>query len=411
MSMDRDRLQRLLGGDELTRVRHRLRQRLLRDGGGTLTVSRPSEAERQRVEQLLGRPPRSGQTLRIPLDELQATLQRAGIAPSLRDALEALDGPLRDGTAERAAVQERWRQAVEALRPRAEAAGVTAWLEAMVAQGLLKRLAADTPEHGLALLRRSLEVLEALPQHGTSLSALAARTLGDAHALDSGRPEATLIRHALHRYWRGGAGDDNADERTLWARAGVLVGGDITSTVLIHRLPAAGQGATDRAAAAHHQTAEPLYLTLRQLLRQPPQWAVAGQTVYVCENPTVVAEAAERLGTGCAPLVATLGRPRAAAWVLLEQLRSAGAELAFRADFDWTGVAIANAVSRRFSARPWRMDTGTLAEHADLPGSSLSGKPVIAEWDAKLHQALESRGAALHEEQILETLLADLAKM
>lgn len=76
--------------------------------------------------------------------------------------------------------------------------------------------------------------------------------------------------------------------------------------------------------------------------------------------------------------MAALGRARAAAWVLLEQLREAGA------DFDWTSRA--NAMARRLDAWPWRMDTATLTAHACLPGSPLSGKPVVAALDARLYE-------------------------
>ncbi len=408
--VDHDRLGRLLGGPGLERLRRRLRERLLRGGGDTLTLTRASAVEREAVERLLGRPPRAGSSLRLSLAELERILQRAEVAPGLREALESLDGPIRDPAQEREEARRQWEEVVAAVHPRAAAAGLAEWLEAVARRGLVKRLAGGDPESGRDLLERSLVVLEALPWPGASRSTLAARCLGDAHALDAGQPVAALVRHALHRYWRGGVGDDDPDERTLWAHAGILIGGDITSTVLVHRLPATGDTATARALEAHSAAAEPLYLTLRQLLREPPQWDVDGRIVHVCENPAVVSEAAERLGTDCAPLVATWGRPRAAVWVLLEQLRDAGAKLLFRADFDWTGIAIANAVIQRLGARPWRMDTATLESHAAVSNRPLTGRPVAACWDDTLQDALQRRGCALHEEQLLEALLEDLRR-
>ncbi|OOC09436.1 TIGR02679 family protein [Thioalkalivibrio halophilus] len=410
MSVNHERLHRLLGGAALERLRRRLRERILRGGGDTITLTRASGAEREAVERLLGRPPRAGNSLRLSLAEMERILQRAELAPSLREALEVLDGPLRDPARERTELQQRWVEVVAALHPRAAAADLAQWLESVVDRGLVKRLANRDPARGRELLERSLMVLEELPQPGSNRSTLAARCLGDAHALDAGQPVAALVRHALHRYWRGGVGDDDPDERTLWAHAGILIGGDITSTVLVHRLPATGDTATARALEAHSAAAEPLYLTLRQLLREPPQWDVDGRIVHVCENPAVVSEAAERLGTDCAPLVATWGRPRAAVWVLLEQLRDAGAKLLFRADFDWTGIAIANAVIQRLGARPWRMDTATLEAHATLSDRPLRARPVAACWDDTLQEALQHRGCALHEEQLLEALLEDLRR-
>ena len=102
------------------------------------------------------------------------------------------------------------------------------------------------------------------------------------------------------------------------------------------------------------EAGEPAYATLRRLLRSPPRLAVAGRTVYVCENPNLVAIAADRLGLRCAPLVCADGMPAAAQRTLLPQLAEAGANLAYHGDFDWPGLRIANLVMRSFGARPWR---------------------------------------------------------
>jgi uncharacterized protein (TIGR02679 family) len=362
------------------------------------------------VERLLGRPPRSGSSLRISLPEIDATLARAGIAPGLRAALEALDGPIRDELAEQQAETRRWQALFDAVRGRATRLGLEPWLDELAARGLLKRLARRDPARAAALLEQSLTVLEALPDPGLNRSTLAARCLGDAHGLDPGQAVAALVRRALHRHWRGGIGDDRPDERTIWAHAGILVGGDITSTVLVYRLPVKGDVPGSRMLRTQNESGEPAYLTLRQLLRHPPHWDCAGREIFVCENPTVVAEAAERLGTTCAPLVSTCGRPGAAVWQLLEQLRDAGARLRYRADFDWAGLSIMNSVLARFDAHPWRMDAATLQRHAQVPGPPMDGPAVSAQWDPGLAPALASRGCALHEEQLLDDLLEDLAQ-
>jgi uncharacterized protein (TIGR02679 family) len=409
LSVDRERLQRLLGGADAARLRRRLRQRLVRGADGPITLSRATEAERTTVERLLGRPPRLGTSLRVDPDAVGDALARAGIAPDLSSALEALDGPLRDRAAEREAQAKRWQQVFDELAERAQALGLAGWLDALAASGLLKRLSGDDPDVGRRLLAASLDVLAQLPGDGINRASLAARCLGDAHALDRGQPVAALVRQALQRHWRGGA-PGATDERSIWAHAGVLVGGDINSTVLVYQLPVADNGPTARMLAAQNQAAEPTYLTLRQLLRQPPRWDVAERPVYVCENPTVVAEAAERLGRDCAPIIATNGQPQAAVATLLEQLTDAGATLRCRADLDWTGIRIVNALLRRFPGTPWRMDTTTLQAYDDLPGSPLVGNPVEDEWQPDLTIALQQRGLALQEEQLLEALIADLAK-
>lgn len=439
-TLDCERLQRLLGRPETRRLVERLRRRLERGGGAAVTLTRASEEERRAVETLLGRPARAGRSLRVPLAALEATLQRAGIAPDLRSALEALGGPLVDRQAVAEAEQERWRAVFAAAADEAAALGYVDWLASLEATGLLRRVAQGDPVCAGCLLGEALRVLGALPAGGTPLSALAAETLGDAHALDAGRPVATLVRHALRLAARppercredasptagvaplpaGGARrSDSAvpapdaapeeDDRTLWARVGVLVGGDITSTVLALNLPAQSGGATGRMLAALAGAGEPGYLTLRQLVRAPPAWAVAGRAVFVCENPAVVAEAAARLGPASAPLVATWGRPGAAAVTLLEQLAAAGARLHLRADLDWAGIAIANRLHARVPASPWRMDSATLTAHRHLPGRPLTGTPVTATWDPTLAEALNERGEALEEEQLLDELVTDLA--
>ena len=409
MTLDPARLRRLLGGHDTERLRQRLRERLSRGGADTLTLTRSTPEERAAVERLLGRSPRSGSSLRVSLSEIDATLARAGIAPGLREALEALGGPIRDRFAEQEAEAQRWQGLFGSARDRSNRLGLTAWLDELAARGLLKRLARGDPDVAATLLEQSLAILKSLPDPGLNRSTLAARCLGDAHGLDPGQPVAALVRRALCRHWRGGIGDDRPDERTIWAHAGILVGGDITSTVLVYQLPVQQDAPGSQMLHIQNQAGEPAYLTLRQLLRHPPQWDCRGGEIFVCENPTVVAEAAERLGTHCAPLVSTCGRPGAAVWQLLEQLRDAGARLRYRADFDWAGLSIMNSVLKRFEAHPWRMDAATLERQAEIPGPPLEGHPVPAIWDEELASALAERGSALHEEQLLEDLLADLA--
>ncbi|SEK19877.1 TIGR02679 family protein [Halomonas daqiaonensis] len=406
--MDPERLQRLLGGPELVRLRQKLARKLLRDGGGRLSLNRASETERATVERLIGRSPRQGKSLSVDLEALSQALSRAGVAENLRVALEVLDGPLVDDRARREEASRRWATLIADYRRRADALGLGDWLEALQAGGLLKRLSARNEQRGVALLEQALDVLERLPVQGLSLSALAAECLGDAHGLDAGRPVAALVRRALARYWRGGVARVDPDERSIWAHAGVLMGGDITSAVLTLRLPVHPGQTLDEALSRYCQQAEPTWLTLRQLLRHPTEWDCAGRDVFVCENPAVLAEAAERLGADSAPLIATWGRPGAAVLTLLEQLEAAGAVLHYHGDFDWAGISIANALLERFAMRPWRMGAGDLMGYADLDGKPLAGRPTEARWDPRLRTVLEARGRAVHEEQLIDVLLDDL---
>jgi uncharacterized protein (TIGR02679 family) len=242
------------------------------------------------------------------------------------------------------------------------------------------------------------------------LSTLAAKTLGDAHALDQGKPLATLATRAAARIAHTETEpEESADSiREIWAGVGVLVGGAVTSVALVLNLPAAVNNATGRMLNALRESGEPVYLTLRQLVRSAPAWQCRDQTIFICENPAVPAEAAELLGPHCAPLICTQGQPHAAADILLRQLAAAGARLRYHGDFDWPGIHIGNGVMRRFAARPWRFDAA--AYHAaERHGQPLRGIPVAASWDNELMPAMQACNRQVEEELVLDQLLADLA--
>jgi uncharacterized protein (TIGR02679 family) len=233
-------------------------------------------------------------------------LSRAGIAPSLREALEQLDGPIRDMARERAERELRW----EAVFAAPGCAAVAALVSKNAGRGLVKRLARGDPDRGRGLLDAAAMILGALPAQGVPLSRLAAERLGDSHALDDGRPVATLVVAAL----RGAEVEERA--REVWARSGVLVN-ELASPVLTLNLAAHADTPGGRLVEQALGSGEPVHLSLRTLVRQPPRWALEGRNVFVCENPAVVAMAADALGQRCAPLVCTDGMPAAAQRTLL----------------------------------------------------------------------------------------------
>ncbi len=158
-------------------------------------------------------------------------------------------------------------------------------------------------------------------------------------------------------------------------------------------------------------------LTLRQLVRDPPAWMrlggddFAGRTVRICENPVVVALAADRLGPSCAPLVCTNGQPGAAAMTLLRALSTAGASLAHHGDFDWGGVRIGNVLHTRLPLTPWRFDARAYLYAAGaLAPRPLEGRWATASWDPSLTEAMRRVGRRVEEEIVVEDLLADLAE-
>jgi uncharacterized protein (TIGR02679 family) len=108
------------------------------------------------------------------------------------------------------------------------------------------------------------------------------------------------------------------------------------------------------------------------------------------------------------------GNPSTTALTLVDALRAGGAALAYRGDFDWPGIAIANRMMGRYDARPWRMTAADYEQHVAIardrgtPLQSLTGPPVDAVWDPELAPTMTALNAAVQEESALELLLADL---
>lgn len=407
--VDKVRLRRLLDRPELQWLVMAARRRLENGGGDRITTGNLTESERAAVEGLLGRRPGRGQRIVLSLQEVEMVLRNAGAAPDLRTALEVLGGPLIDRRAERAAEQQHWESVWRQAEARA-GARLLPWVDELRRSGLLRRLSGRDPDAAEQLLRNAFLVLDRLPAGGQTLSTLAATSVGDAHALDANRPLTTLVKKAvLHM---GGAGESPLEEegdRSLWASVGILPGGAITSTVLVLNLPAEGEGATAVALQQFREEGQPVWLTLRQLLRDPPRWSCRRQTVHICENPAVLAEAADTLGSRSGALVCTNGQPVAAVMTLLRQLKHTGAELFYHGDFDWPGIAIGNRIIGYLGAAPWRFDASSyrkaVASHACRP---LIGRVETPTWDVQLGEAMVALNRQVHEEQVLEVLLNDL---
>lgn len=423
------RLQRLLGGEHLAALRKRLRQRFERapldEAIETIRVGELGAEEHAALASLLGRPQRRSKSLRIDVRSVDDALRRAGLATSLREALEKLDGPIPHLARARLRLQTLWSEVIDGCgHP-----GLAGLLQAPAGIGLLKRLARQDANVAAELCQRAEEVLRHLPASGVTRSQLAADVLGDAHALDNGRGTAALVLAVWRQTAAPGPDDtppvadddgetaresgEDADPepaggaeraRDTWARAGVLVN-ELARPALFLNLPAR-EAASDR-----WPLGEPAYASLRLLLRAPPRWDAAGRTVFVCENPNLLAIAADRWSAECAPLICTDGMPAAAQRCLLSQLARAGARLRYHGDFDWPGVRIGNHVMREHGAEPWRfgaIDYLAAVRTAPTPAHSLAGNPVEASWDGALALAMQDRRVAIAEEAVAASLLQDL---
>jgi uncharacterized protein (TIGR02679 family) len=430
------RLQRLLGGDRLASLRKRLRQRFERapfdDVIERMHIGGLTAGEHAALAALLGRPQRPARSLHLDVRLVDAALQRAGIAPSLRNALEQLDGPIVHLVTERHRLETLWSDVINGCKH----PGLVALLQMPAGVGLLKRLAGGKSPLAAQLCRRAEAVLQRLPANAIPRSQLAADVLGDAHALDNGQATASLVLAVWRRVVSPARDDDGevgaepaegaaepvdggiappdgdgaqqagGEERVraVWARAGVLVN-ELARPALFLNLP------TRDARRYGQALGEPAYASLRSLLRSPPAWDVAGRQVYVCENPNFLAIAADHWGPRCAPLVCTDGMPAAAQRCLLSQLVHAGARLCYHGDFDWPGLRIGNHVMREHGARPWRFgaaDYLAAVQMASGLGQPLAGNAVEALWDATLATTMQEHRISVAEEALAVSLLQDL---
>ncbi|GAA0428187.1 hypothetical protein Acor_66800 [Acrocarpospora corrugata] len=408
MSESAERLERLLGRDEIAWLVERVRRRIAqgRPLTGSVSLGKATPSQRRTVESLLGRRAGTGASLTVSLDEVDQVLRASGAAPEgLAQAVTLLRGPVVNTAEENAAGDARWQAAFAPLDAHLAARPVLhRWRSWLDATGLVRRLA-PTPDQAAPLLEVLTAVLARLPSPGLPIGRLAAETCSDAHALDEGRPLATLALSAAKAL--SGlpfAADGGADtRRRAWAAVGVHLD-ELSSLVLCLGLPGDDTTPTGRMLAIARAAGEPCALTLRQLGRH--DGSLAGGLVRLCENPVVVASAADQLGPACPPLVCVSGRPSVAVWRLLDLLAAGGASFAYHGDFDWGGIAIATAIHERYGIVPWRFDT---AAYEAVPSARpLTGRPLPTPWDSGLAGAMARRGVRVEEELVLADLLSDL---
>lgn len=319
---DPERLSRLLGDPELEWLLERVRRRIEHGQplAGPVTLRRASAAQRDAVQRLLGRAPRAGRALTVSLPELDRLLRRSRLhGDGLAAAVVLVTGPVAVRAEARAAQRHAWEQAFagldSVLQRRPELAR---WGERLRSTGTVKRIVPD-PVQARGLLDALARVIDALPRAAEPLGSFAARVAGGAHALDEGKPLGTLSLGAA----RALAGidppgpDESAAEsrREAWAAVGLLCD-ELSNVVLTFGLPGDEETGTGRMLELARSSIQPVWLTLRQLVRDPPRWTqssrreLVGLPVHACENPAIVALAADRLGDRCPPGLHQRSAPR-----------------------------------------------------------------------------------------------------
>jgi uncharacterized protein (TIGR02679 family) len=398
---------------EYQRLLAAARRSLERTGGeltGTVSLSRPTDAERKAIIGITGQY-RDTRTARITvrLADLDNAV-RETTWRGLPDLLAELGGPLRNGPAERialAAARETAIRAAETSSLHVPCGWYRDWLAEIVRDGSLTKLINQAEQTRLAQAVRVLEHLAGRAGAPILLPALAADVTGDTKALNHGTALSTLVLRALAIKTGVGRPETAEDRRDLWEANDVVVD-DLASRVLVLNMPAKGRGLGEWLTGAA-RCGVPFYITLHQLMTLP--LAIPGALVHVCENPAVLRRAAAELGAGSAALLCAEGRPSTAFQQLAGAIVSGGGELRYHGDFDWPGLAIASSVIRRHRARPWRMSaTDYLAGvRADAEHVRLTGAPQPTPWDPELGEVMAATGRVVYEESIADTLISDLS--
>jgi uncharacterized protein (TIGR02679 family) len=403
-----------LGRAELGRLWDGVAERLQRNGlraVGRVTLDGLDREERHALAGLLGRAVVSDRAT-VDLSELDRRLRDRGVATGLVGAAQQLRGPLVDRRARRQAradaVARVWASGRRALDEvgLGTASWTEAWLDDLRRTGTLGRVPADRAERLLAAAARAVSALPYLRDGAPcGRGELASVITGDAHGLDDGSLLGALVLRAVAAIVGAPYPSTPADRRAMWRSVGVLVD-EVSTTALTAGLTAPASWLEGRTAAGWES-----HLTIRDLRRLDVR-AADGVEVHVCENPRVLEAAVDARSRR--PLICTQGQPAVVVTALLRHLLATGHELRYHGDFDWPGIAIANVLIDRCGCRPWRFGAAdyllalsTLASTvAELP--VLEGARLRACWDERLTSEMAHAGRAVHEELLLEQLLADL---
>lgn len=437
---------------------NKLRSRLESNGldiGGTISVDLDDEGT-ARLAGLLGKhPSRLARPTRLRVGDLDAALRRSIAAAGVVAVTENLTGALIDKKAARAHRARTRAGYCAQLADTLAAAGLLAqpwaprYLEHIRSSGLLTRagdgarLAITHTGAVLTLLApaltdpapspacssagtatRGASTVSPVPDRtGESASVVEARyelaqlataCTGDAHGLDPGRLATVLVLRAAAAALDTHPPETAEQVRELWMRLGVSPD-EVSGTVMVWALRPPGQDAWSQMMRARADLGLVTHLSLHELRTAAAhqQWAPTQETVSVCENPQVLQAAAR---AACPrPLICTSGYPATAGWTLLRGLLAQGVRLRYHGDFDWPGMSIA-AHMIAAGVAPWRLGAEDYHHAVNLAVSSataadavvLTGAAVATPWDPALAESMLDTGTVVHEEALIDLLLADL---
>lgn len=414
MNSPSDKLHTLFGDPGWSRFVTALRE--ARDAGrafpASVTVSAPTDAERRRQAALLRRTrPSQASRLRYDLAEISQALAVSGLPSDWSEIIATLCGPIPPSALARHDQDRAWAQLWPSLRAEFSPEyfpGQLVWLEKIRRDGVLRKLRDLSPVAAAALIRDAARLLCALPVAPEQpLARLAARYFGDSHALDLDRPLANIVLRGLALRAEHPPPARASERRDLWESAGVICD-ELSAPVLTFNLGLTGDDALAQITTAAFAARQPLHLTTRLLWSADWSKITPPACVFICENPAIVALAADALGSRCAPLVCVDGEPKTATWLLLRSLRDRGTKLRYHGDFDWGGMAIATRVMRETGATPWRFDVTAYQGATRFVGRPLQGIPAQTPWSPLLGQHMQTSGLAYDEETLIDDLIPDL---
>ena len=393
------------------RVRARFEKAGL-EAAGRVKVATPDRAARRAVGGLLGRTV-TGAAAQVDLAALDARLRERSGVGGLSAVLTALSGrPPVSRPAERAAASLAREAPLELAGSLAEVPGVGPWVDDWVA-GLRRDGLLTNRPHAEEAVRQAIAVLAELTAAGAEASRrpsarveLAARILGDAHALDVDRLTQQLVVRGLAAAAGRPPPSGTRKRERLWRMYDVEP--DLLSrTCLAWRIVAHGTGPTANRINAAADVGDPIHLTEWELRRVAGLSAIAGRAL-ICENPRVLEAIAEHQVPEWS-VVCVSGEPNLVTDRVLGVLADSGATLGYHGDFDWPGIGIANRVIDRTGAVPWLLGAQDYLDSVRADAPELTGRPVEPSWDHELGAAMRTRGRALHEESVLPSLIASMA--
>jgi uncharacterized protein (TIGR02679 family) len=387
-----------------------LRKRLEQNGHairGSVAVELDDDGA-DRLSGLLGRPV-SGGMVRIRLADLDASLRSSAAACGLVSVIADLTGgPLRNLPADRDAVrtgrQLLWAELDQVLAEQglADAEWAGQWADWLRVSGAVTRLPGGQAAVVLPVAVQVLARVLTSDRAAVGLAELASEVTGDAHGLDNGYPAAALVLRGIACALGVGPAASAAERRDLWQRVGVSTD-EVSGTVITWALRPPGD---DRWSGMMRERADLgliTHLTVHELHRSA-DLTRPGEIIHACENPQVLqglaAAGVDR------PVACMSGNPAAAGTALLA--RSA---VRYHGDFDWPGIAIARRIFG-LGAQPWRFGLCDYAAGVDRlpPGNrlGLTGRAQATPWDEGLRTAMTAADVAVHEEALIDQLLADL---